>query len=402
MNCEYSGNVPLFNEYSSLNSILMASLYSENSRDLIIKNAKTWDSSNKYKSLIKKIVNKNKRKFDISNEISLLNPDEIFLKNMYFLKEKENQQKFVKDLIPNNSKKLIWNDDFIIDFYRGLGLSCLDIYNDGNNHYLNLYKFISWKLSNDNKYTTELNLASMLKYKEENIIPANPDILIVFNDINEKYIKHFLFTKKTENFLNTNFKSSIEKFNKFTNIQEEVDIDGNIYILDSILLRIGDKSIVGFRCDGEKYVYNNFSATYDSPCSVIKFDWNYDNGEFCYNPIKCKLEDDDIRDINDLCFNFKNGNKTLIYIKKDKIPEIPEIPDIQDSEIIKIIKMIKEMDVMNLTEFIKNYDTSIINQGSMNKISLEKIALKIYMINYINLFNQVPKAEPEPEPEISP
>ena len=207
-------------------------------------------------------------------------------------------------------------------------------------------------------------------------------------------------------FLNSNLKSSIEKFNKFKDIQEEVDIDGNIYILDSILLRIGDKSIVGFRCDGEKYVYNNFSATYDSPCSVIKFDWKYDNGEFCYNPIKCKLEDDDIRDINDLCFNFNNGNKTLIYIKKDKIPKIPDIPHIPDSDIIKIIKMIKEMDVMKLTEFIKNYDNSIINQGSMDKISLEKIALKIYIINYINLFNQVPKAEveikAEPEPEISP
>ena len=75
MNCEYSGNVPLFNEFSSLNSILMATLYSENSRNLIIKNAKNWDSSNKYKTLIKKIVNKNKRKNDISKEISLLNPE---------------------------------------------------------------------------------------------------------------------------------------------------------------------------------------------------------------------------------------------------------------------------------------------------------------------------------------
>ena len=184
MNCEYSGNVPLFNEFSSLNSILMATLYSENSRNLIIKNAKNWDSSNKYKSLIKKIVNKNKRKNDISKEISLLNPDEIFLENMYFLKDKDNQKKFVNDIKTNKLEKLIWSDDFIIDFYRSLGLSYLDIYNDGSNHYLNLYKFISWKLSSDNKYTTELNLVSMIKYKEENIIPANPDILIVFNKYN--------------------------------------------------------------------------------------------------------------------------------------------------------------------------------------------------------------------------
>ena len=236
----------------------------------------------------------------------------------------------------------------------------------------------------------------MIKYKEENIIPANPDILIVFNNINEKYIKPFSFSKETGKFLNNNLKSLNINFNQFENIQEEVKINEETYILDSILLRIGDKSIVGFRCDGEKYVYNNFSSTYDSPCSVIKFDWKYNEGEFCYNPIKCKLEDDEMRDINDLCFNFNNGNKTFIYIKKDKIPEFPEIPDIPDSEIIKIIKMIKEMDVMKLTEFIKTYDQNII-QGSMNKISLEKIALKIYMINFTKLFNQEPEAKPEVE-----
>ena len=58
--------------------------------------------------------------------------------------------------------------------------------------------------------------------------------------------------------------------------------------------------------------------------------------------------------------------------------------------------MIKEMDVMKLTEFIKTYDQNII-QGSMNKISLEKIALKIYMINFTKLFNQEPEAKPEVE-----
>lgn len=389
MNCEYSGNVPLYNEYSSLNSILMASLYSENSRDLIIKNAKSWDSSNKYKSLIKKIVNKNKRRNNISNDISLLTPDEIFLENMYFLKDKENQKKFVNDLKNNKSNKILWIDDFIIDFYRSLDLSCLDIYYDNNIHYLNLYKFISWKLSSDNKYTTELNVASVLKYKEENIIPKNPDILIVFNDINEKYINPFVSPKikSLNSLIENDFKSVNDSFNQFGNIKEEVVINDETYILDSILLRIGDKSIVGFRCDGEKYVYNNFSSTYDSPCSVIKFDWKYNEGEFCYNPIKCKLEDNDMRDINDLCFNFINGNKTLIYIKKDKIPEIPEIPDIPDSEIIKIIKKIKEMKIEELIEFIKKYDENII-RGSSDKIYLEKIALKIYMINYTKLFNQ--------------
>ena len=62
------------------------------------------------------------------------------------------------------------------------------------------------------------------------------------------------------------------EINNFINIEEEVLFGNDTYILDSILLRIGNKSIVGFRCDGEKYVYNNFSSTYDNTCSVIKFD----------------------------------------------------------------------------------------------------------------------------------
>ena len=406
MNCQYSGNIPLYNEYSSLNSILMASLYSENSRDIIIKKAKTWNSSNKYKSLIKKIVNKNKRKNDISNDISLLNPDDIFIENMFFLKDKENLKTFVNELKKKDLNRIKWNDDFIIDFYRGLGLSCLDIYIQEEKHYLNLYKFINWKITNTDVYETILNVASLLSIKKENNNPQNPDVLIVFNDklnnsIKKNYINPFIQIKNYTEYINKNFLSTDVNINKFSNIEEEININNNTYILDSILLRVDDKSIVGFRCDGEKYVYNNFSSTYDSPCSITKFDWKYNEGIFCYNPIKCDLDDDDIKDIEKLCFDFSKGDKTLIYIKKEINNVIPEIPDIPDNEIISIIKKIKDMNIAKLTEFIKKYQPDIINSQN-DKIYLEKIALKIYIINYINLNkNSEPVPEPvsEPEPE---
>ena len=385
MNCEYSGNVPIYNEYSSLNSILMASLYSENSRDMIIKKAKSWDSSNKYKSLIKKIVNKNKRKIDISTEILLLKPDEIFIENMFFLKDPQNKRKFGQDLKKNSLNKLNWNDDFIIDFYRGLGISCLDIYIIDDTQYLNLYKFISWNLTKDN-YETELNISTFKNINEENIIPENPDVLIVFNNklnmsIIDKYIEPLSSIIKTKDLVDK-FLSTDEKFKIFEDIKEEVSINDNIYILDSILLRIGDKSIVGFRCDGEKYVYNNFSSSDDNPCSVIKFDWSYNEGIFCYNPIKCQLEDDKISDIYDYCFDFNKGDKTLIYIKKDKRQDILDIPD---SEILKIIQRIKAMNMSEITDEIKQFDPTIIINNRLNQNELEKILLKydmkIYMSN---------------------
>jgi|LakMenEpi03Aug12_release.lakeMendotaPanAssembly.Ray.scaffolds.fasta_scaffold312333_2 hypothetical protein len=383
MNCEYSRNVPIYNEYSSLNSILMASLYSENSRDMIIKKAKSWDRSNKYKSLIKKIVNKNKQKSDISNEISLLNPDEIFIENMFFLKDPQNKKTFGQDLKKNSLNKLSWNDDFIIDFYRGLGLSCLDIYINDNKYYLNLYKFIKWNLTKEN-YETDLNNSTFRNIDKENIIPENPDVLIVFNNtlnssIIDKYIQPLSKIFKKINLIDQ-FLPTDDKFNFFQDIKEEVSINDNVYILDSVLLRIGDKSIVGFRCDGEKYVYNNFSSSDDNPCSVIKFDWSYNEGIFCYNPIKCQLEDENINDINDYCFDFNKGDKTLIYIKKDKIEDIIDVPD---SEILKIIQRIKAMDMTTITDEIKQFDPTIIEKR-LRQNELEKILLKYDMKLYMS------------------
>jgi hypothetical protein len=192
MSCEYYDNIPMYNEYSSLNSILMASLYSEKSRDLIIKNAKSWDSSNKYKILIKKIVNKNKKHLDILKELYLLNPDEIFIDNMFFLKNPVNKQKFGQDIKKLSLKKINWIDDFIIDLYRSLDISCLDIYKIEDKCYINLYKFIEWKL-NDIDYNTNLNsyiTDNMSRITENIIIPDNPDVLIVFNDTLNKSIKN--------------------------------------------------------------------------------------------------------------------------------------------------------------------------------------------------------------------
>jgi hypothetical protein len=87
-------NLPSYNNYSSLNSIFMSLLFSENSRDLIIDKTKLWqDDKDKFKSTIKRIVNKNKKKKDITSELLLLKPNDIFL-NMKFLKDNDNKKIF--------------------------------------------------------------------------------------------------------------------------------------------------------------------------------------------------------------------------------------------------------------------------------------------------------------------
>jgi len=388
-------DTPPYNEYSSLNSILMSALYSENSRDLIIKKAKTWDNSNKFKTIIKRIVNKNKQKKDITFEISSLLPDDIFIKSMYFLKDVENQRKFAES-IRTSSNKIDWIDDFIIDFYRSLGLSCLDIfYMENKNIYLNLYKFILWTYNKDG-YKTELNKSIFKNLKTELREDKKPDVLILFHkDLNNSIDKYNLPSLTGDKKIRANLeillndlKRTDEKYDIFKDVKEEIEFDGVSYILDSILLKNEDKSIVGFRCDGEKYIYKNFESSFDNPCSIIKFDWKYDEGEFSYNPFKCDLEDG-LTDIDNLCFNFKTYDKTLIYIKKDIKPTVPEIPD---SEILGIIKKIKEMDQLLLIQKIKEYEPNIIN-NSMTKEELEKIYLRLFLINYMKEKEVPPVAE---------
>ena len=100
--------------------------------------------------------------------------------------------------------------------------------------------------------------------------------------------------------------------------------------------------------------------------------------------------------INDLCFNFNSGDKTLIYIKKDKKNDIPDIPD---SDILKIIKDIKNMTIPILVDNVKKYNPEIVINSTPPKEELEKILLKYYMINYLSIYKNEPATEPEPEPE---
>ena len=321
---------------------------------------------------------------------------------MFFLKEKDDKKKFYLNLTSKKITYIKWIDEFIIDFYRSLGISYLDIYymND-NKFYLNIYKFIYWNQIDENKYITDLNYNALINIKTENnindILKNKPDVLIIYHkDLNsslKNYEKPFLFSSKTKD-IYKKFESNYEELNKFKDIQEEIEFNGDIYILDSILLNYDNKTIVGFKHDDEKYIYNNFSLNEENPCSIIKFDWKFDEGEFCYNPFKCDL-DENLDKIENLCFDFKTGNKTLIYIKKDiNKKKINEIPDIPDSEILQIIKTIKKLEITDLITFIKNYEPSIIGNSS-NRDELEKKYLRFFLINYLNFKKDVEEKLPE-------
>lgn len=397
-------NIPPYYDFLSLNSILMSSLYSEVSRDLIINKAKKWIKLDEFKSIILKIVNKNKNKEDISSEIALLDPTKMFFDNLYFLKDEINKKNFITNIKQKNIKQIVWIDDFIIDFYRSLNISCLDIYYTSDKVYSNLYKFINWNLNVNGLYSKSLIKYSGDRVKFEMRIPNKPDVLIVFHNSLNNNVDNYISTFDNK-FLN-NFECDDKQLLSNKEIREEISYNGEKYVLDSVLLKDGDKSIVGFKYEGEKYVYNNhLSLRYDydenkyvynskNPCSLMKFNWEFNKGDFCYNPYKCEIEyEDDIPVLDDICFNFENGNKTLIYIKKQN-KELLEIPDI---EILKVIKEIKEKSLPELVTFIKRYDNTFVSTSGSKLIALQRLYLKYFLMDYSNLRLQV-QVIPETQP----
>jgi hypothetical protein len=256
-----------------------------------------------------------------------------------------------------------------------------------------------------NKYLPEINF-SPFKSIESKIVSTNPDVLILYHEslnkdvskykdafqITHPTIKKYILEKQKKQKENgerlTTFNEDffiepfVDKNNKtyglFKDVREEYEFNGNTYVLDSVLVKNGDKSIIGFTYEGEKYVYNNFSSNPDCPCSIKKFDWKYNNGKYCYHPYKCDLNDN-LEDIGDLCFDFKEGNKTLIYIKKSKKEEINE--DIGDEELLALIEEIQRMKQADLIGEIKKFDKTIIRDSSIDITELQRIYLRYKLTN---------------------
>jgi hypothetical protein len=135
--------------------------------------------------------------------------------------------------------------------------------------------------------------------------------------------------------------------NQLTSMDEKICYNGKVYILDSVILKnwndndgIVNHGIVGITCEGYKYVYNGWVRTIidkvggmefpidaKSPCELMPYDWNIiKDNNFCLNNYTC------IPDIwkkvltpvvinkirkTELCFNFSQGIRTLIYVRQD-------------------------------------------------------------------------------------
>ena len=322
--CSDIAVIPQFSETCWFNAILMATFYSQQSRLLIKFTSTSWTPETitdikKYKLLMifKSIVFKYYKDQREAIEFYKKIKPEIIL--LYLLRLNKTKKELQKLLIRIKEKLFFgWNDDYIIDFYKFLGIKCLDI--------ITVEKSFYYHLKGDIKKSI-VKKDPQIKIKA--IIDANPDVIcIIKNKAFENYINK---NKALYNpYLSTNYTYKTDF--DINDIKTEITFNGYTYTLDSCLLsnhnrEVGGHSVAGITCGNTRYVYNGWNVntidkgidapiieTKSNPCALFKYDWiSKTTGEFCFNTNECKLSSE-IKP-RDLCFSFAKGNKLYVYVK---------------------------------------------------------------------------------------
>ena len=316
MNCL---DIPVFNSNVVFNSILMASLYSQYSQQLISEEAKKWDDTNEFYKTIKKIL----LNFTSSlTEFSKINSDELLLE---FIKEKKewlttyinelnsDLQKInpntvlslIKQQPPQpheeqpqkHVQKEVWYQDYILNFYKLLNISCLTvIYNSATKTYLvdNL---------NSNNYDE-------IKADIDNM----PNIILLYhseaNDKSTYFIQKYDFLKKTNpeqaaNLKLSNYNISIKGLDT---CEDTIIFNCQKYKLDSCLLD-NKFATTGITCNNKRIVYNHQNTN-----QIVDFDWNVKNTTNTVNKFCFKTEN---KEQGEECISFNEGVRLFVYVKNN-------------------------------------------------------------------------------------
>ena len=398
---DYCANLEVIPQFAGtcwFNAILMICLYSDGVsrifRETSIRD--NWDKSDDgFKVALFNIlsyINRIKLSYDnlekqkaynikLNKYLNKINPEVLLLDfiNKY---DKSLKKLFIKDNKLNSTYNISlgYSFKYIVIFFNILKINYIDIY-----------------VNYDNKESL-LDMGNFLKTEEDIILKlkSSPEIIYYTDNILENYDYDYDY----EDIYNTeNYDLNLIDLMDYKDI---VNINGCKYKLDSIGVAnyndidYDDTSIkhiiAGITCNNNKYVYNGwFSESTDkaiqktiegfnnSPCNLMKYDWNIrKNEEFCLNINLCKLDFENI-DKKDLCFSFAKGTRYLIYtkIRNDK-------EDLYTTSLAKTsinISKIKK-DVFNKKfhpelDYIKS--VSISSSSSISK-SLNK---KEYIIPYI-------------------
>jgi hypothetical protein len=352
--CNNISNLPTYLEHCWLNAIILCVLYSQHSRNFLINEIENLKTGG-YMTLIKELL-------------------------VSYYTNKKSIDKFFKEIDPstllfqifNSKEKTKMAEQHIVNFYKYLGVKCAGI------AYL--------KIDGKDAYIT----------KEP--ITSQPDVIVFFHQDLNNYANKYLDNLKTTK--NPKQLAILpNKFEGLSSYNNEIVYNGITYILSSCLTTDNRDnyeyhSVAGIYCNDTRYVYNGFYNKPKTPCSLIKYDWDITKNEiYCLNPKKCDIDvDTNIKGVNNLCFNFGNGNRTLVYIRKDKTTVLnndkykieefekgSEEPKV-DNFVGEIAK-IKDLSIIGLLDEVekiekKHIDVSKISSSNLKRNNLERFILK--------------------------
>jgi hypothetical protein len=333
--CDNYPVIPQFGGTCWFNVIITACCYSENLKKLMIKKSKKWNKSNSFFKYLKTIL---KYSYSTDNKIRKMfikqKPEYLLFKYLdYFDKSLKKIMRLMIHFYNNHISLLVYyNINYIITFFRKIGIKCLDIIILDNDEYLvdfdkniklNLIidtlkqKNYSFKIDDIKYEFREIKFKIKDKIKEPNLSKIPEVIVVQPSNIYSKNIPDSNLYKYITKDFNIKFNSS-----------DYIEYKGHKYKLDACMLaNYNDKYmnhvILGFTCNNKRYIYNSFNTNKNlkKPCGFYKFNWNInDDTKFYFDYDKCKIRKvTDKTEIEEkhYVFSFYNKNIACIYVKSN-------------------------------------------------------------------------------------
>jgi hypothetical protein len=310
----------------------VAMFYSQRNRKVLLKASNGWNKQDALFTLLKHVLDDKYLMTENEQEDYEKFSDNTF-GNILRLLYQKNAKSFPYNPELNTG---FYSDVYICELYNLLGVDCEMFDYIGKSISILAYSYHNVGYNDILGYTYN---EDKKEYDISTIVPFNsitdtyytrkksyPTILIIRRVGSDQYI---LGNKIPS------YKS--EMYDELTSMRDEIKYNGNKYILDSVLLtnyneREKNHTIAGITCKGIKYVYNGWTRknmnptmasqeiTRNIPCELMQHDWNVKEGDgFCLNTKECSLDIFKQRKPDEPrhCFKFSEGNRKLIYVRKD-------------------------------------------------------------------------------------
>jgi hypothetical protein len=308
----------------------VAMFYSQRNRKVLLKASKHWNKQDALFTLLKHVLDDKYLMSENEQEDYEKFSDNTFGNILTLLFEK-NAKAFPYNPELNTG---FYSDVYICKLYNLLGVDC------------EMFDYIGKSILAYSYHNVGYNDIMGYTYNEDKKV-YDISTIVSFNSITDTYYTReksyptILIIRRVgrDRFILGNIISSYksEMYDELTSMRDEIIYNGNKYILDSVLLtnyNVGNNNhvIAGITCKGIKYVYNGWARTSmdpamasqeitrNIPCELQQHDWNVKEGDgFCLNTKECSLDIFKQRKPDEPrhCFNFSEGNRKLIYVRKD-------------------------------------------------------------------------------------